>query len=65
MQNESGHFSGVRPTKIDVFAREEKQFSCPAPRPAQIARSTRKSFAHAPNTHVLSKPGIGVKSPLD
>jgi integron integrase len=41
MQKRSGHFAGVRPTKIDSFAKEEKQFSEPVPRPRKLLDHVR------------------------
>ena len=41
MQKKSGHFAGVHPAKIDVSAREEKQFSGRVPRPRKLLDHVR------------------------
>ena len=41
MQKRSRHFSGVRPAKIDGFAKEEKQFYGPVPQPRKLLDHVR------------------------
>jgi Phage integrase, N-terminal SAM-like domain len=41
MQKKCGHFSGVRPARIDGSATEEKQFSQPLPQPRKLLDHVR------------------------
>jgi len=36
MQKRIGHFSEIAPAKIDIFSRQEKQFSRPLPQPRKL-----------------------------
>jgi hypothetical protein len=41
MQKRIGHFSEISPAKIDIFPREEKQFSRPLPQPRKLLDHVR------------------------
>jgi hypothetical protein len=80
MQKRIGYFSEVPPANMDIFPRQEKQFSQPLPQPRKLldhvrdvlwvnhySARTEKAYVGTTMiyTHGLNRPGIGVRSPLD